>query len=1232
MNKKLLLILPVIIILCSFASAAIIDNQNAYFRFDTNTSDQVSGTASTPSGTSNTTGIIGSAQQYGGSDDNIDLNLKTIAANDFTVNLWLYPTDATTDKYFLNQYLGSDAGRVTAYIESDGSKSFRFSIGTAKVISSDGSVALNAWQMVTVTRSGSNLSIHVNKDFDGSISNSQAIYQGADTILGTLSVLDNDFLGKIDEYATWDRALSQAEIDFLYNSGAPNSEQQYSYESIPVIEVNDSVESTAVVKQTGSITLLGPTPVTITSSSFNITGATTDLYGAYSINVNPSASNELTCRIYIDGNIEATKVRSNVAGEIGNMFIMTSLFNLSVGNHTQELECARSTGPGQITISESVGVGHFMRDEFGREIVHNETIINNTVTSGSSFTQIGAFNITVGNISAEGDKYNSIVIESALEFINNDASPELLSAYMSLNESFNCSTYLRDVGAGNTGSVSMDCILENVTTNQTYEVKIFGNGTNAEYVGTVIGKSFYLSDEEILGGTGTIVGLGFNGSTNVRLFNGTGGNVNHDLANAFNKISYSIITNADTEVTFFFKLINSETFISKNFTRDFENNTVGVLIGQDSFISVPKDNYSIELWANCGGANCTIVGGSSLGYITDVTTTLLNQFNITAWNAWNDTQIMVFNATDGATFSTTNGIIEYFTNEDDESINISSIDYLNQTFIDHNTSQNLNVSLFQSNTYIHTKQKFSNVTINNARLVAEGNTIDTTNGTLYLTPNIGPLNYTINSSSYFDLSDTITITESVNVTVNLWNSQTRINIINASDSIAIPEFNITLTYGSVTETYVTINGTAYFNLTQNLTYNITADAAGFYSNSFTITPNTATYQENFELIKIGNLEIRVFDSADAEPITQLVNFTLTSPTTQTDFNFTGGNFTATGLVEGTQYSLVFNTEDYSEASFLITYSENLAKDIFNVFMSKNAVDITFTVLETSGDIIQSANVQVSGFVNGTLEVVAEKVTDGVGQVRFNLMPDEPYFFVFSKDDYITNNVNIVTFNTEYSITMQRVNVVDFDGPASNVLFNYEPKAETLYVDPDPLGNLTLFNWTIVPQENATIEEFGIELYFNGSLVVSNSLNTPTGGNIFLSWRLRPYINESIEIKYYFIKENFTRYELVIPYNVRSINDISEIEGSWLELRAWAQENLSERDKIVTWVIFVMFMGVLIYLFSNQNANITFFGSLVTGSIAVYILGFGAITAMIFYCLLLTMFIVYFADQKKKGLL
>ena len=147
------------------------------------------------------TGIIAGDAVFNGSNS---LSFSGSSTNIGTYNLWI---NAPADGYALagsggNEWFGIQNGQLQ----------LGWSSGN---ISSSAYPPANEWSMITLTLDGITVSIYYNGNLVGSASNSSTIN------FNTLGCFAGNifYTGQIDEVGIWTRALSQADLTYLYNNG-----------------------------------------------------------------------------------------------------------------------------------------------------------------------------------------------------------------------------------------------------------------------------------------------------------------------------------------------------------------------------------------------------------------------------------------------------------------------------------------------------------------------------------------------------------------------------------------------------------------------------------------------------------------------------------------------------------------------------------------------------------------------------------------------------------------------------------------------------------------------------------------------------------------------------------------------------------------------------------------------------------------------------------------------------
>jgi len=311
-------------------------------------------------------------------------------------------------------------------------------------------------------------------------------------------------------------------------------------------------------------------------------------------------------------------------------------------------------------------------------------------------------------------------------------------------------------------------------------------------------------------------------------------------------------------------------------TRDFESGIIGVLIGHDIFENVPQDDYNLTVYANTGSptATCQIMGGAGIGYVTDPIPTHEDGLYINAYDNYLDEAILEFTAINGITVSTTTGQIFLPTSESLLNFTVTSDNYYNQSFVNWNTSNVLNINL--------TPYPYINLTLNDLINGGEindfsislptGEEYSTTTGYLLFRLFNGTYNITIDSER-FALTNAIIVANSTYtdyvVDVYLTNS---INISlydQINGSLITSEVTITFQGDSYQESNTTTTGYFYKSNLTSGTYNLLFTADGYTNANYPITVTNRSFQSlnAYLLITTGSTEVfTIKDSSTSEVV------------------------------------------------------------------------------------------------------------------------------------------------------------------------------------------------------------------------------------------------------------------------------------------------------------------------------------------------------------------------------
>lgn len=225
------------------------DGLVGYWGFDGNTND-ASGNANhgIPSNVSLTTDRFSngsSAYQFNGSNSRIDVNntIFNVGWNAFTISCWTYSTSfLNSNNYNDSQVVFNTSPHngiaITMYgannpFKNNWDNKYVFLAGAVPsqrswdVVFSDGNSTstrtINTWNHLVLVKNGNNYQFYINGVLDKSIvGNMIANSYSCKVVMGGLSadIPAEVFLGKLDDYGIWNRALSQTEITNLYNSSS----------------------------------------------------------------------------------------------------------------------------------------------------------------------------------------------------------------------------------------------------------------------------------------------------------------------------------------------------------------------------------------------------------------------------------------------------------------------------------------------------------------------------------------------------------------------------------------------------------------------------------------------------------------------------------------------------------------------------------------------------------------------------------------------------------------------------------------------------------------------------------------------------------------------------------------------------------------------------------------------------------------------------------------------------
>ncbi len=311
--KKIFLFLLLGIFLINFGNAGLVDDIVSYYKLDdnlatTNVIDSLDLNNGTLGGGDNTedistTGIINLSLDLDGTNDYINANQNinangvafTFAAwvnlDDFGSNTAIFSTDISNVVPRGFQLLISPTGQLSIF---DGTTSF---------FSSAGLFTSGSFHFVVYIVNESNSKVYLDGD---SVLNASANFGNTNKALvigqRSVSAPANFLNGKIDEVGIWNRTLSQAEVQQLYNNG-----DGLTYPFIQDIQITlDSPVDNAIVSSNVTFT-----STIVPLSGFNLTNATLFVWDSNG-NIFTSETNNITGNVSNTTNFIVTNLTSDI--------------------------------------------------------------------------------------------------------------------------------------------------------------------------------------------------------------------------------------------------------------------------------------------------------------------------------------------------------------------------------------------------------------------------------------------------------------------------------------------------------------------------------------------------------------------------------------------------------------------------------------------------------------------------------------------------------------------------------------------------------------------------------------------------------------------------------------------------------------------------------------------------------------------------------------------------------
>jgi len=396
-------------------------------------------------------------------------------------------------------------------------------------------------------------------------------------------------------------------------------------------------------------------------------------------------------------------------------------------------------------------------------------------------------------------------------------------------------------------------------------------------------------------------------------------------------------------------------------------------------------------------------------------------FNITVSNYFNGTPITSFyanisNSTGSRNITTTNGTINWH-KEDIVNITVSVNDYFNRTYLNWNTSVQLDSEHWQSILNIEAFDitfsisiANSNGTVNRSG-VAQFNTSSDNITTFFI--NADTYNYTIQAEGFTDNEtgfETLTALQNKTIQVNFSRDvQNRLWFFDIVTSNPIENGSVIVTYpgGGFVETLTTnSSGAINFSYVKNFipiygSYMVSFAEQGFIPSIFneTINSSLVPLNESYNVTR-ANLIVNILDRETGLAITNLVNVillnvlnqsTTTGTTTIYNLSIVGGDYNIMAMSDGyltEQRTVSFTNQENVSLTFQLLNATGTSTE----FLYVNCIDEFYTILEDATVSLYEYDIATFSFVK-----ISEEQSNVNGEVVFGVeLNSKSYYLTASK--------------------------------------------------------------------------------------------------------------------------------------------------------------------------------------------------------------------------------------------
>lgn len=355
--------------------------------------------------------------------------------------------------------------------------------------------------------------------------------------------------------------------------------------------------------------------------------------------------------------------------------------------------------------------------------------------------------------------------------------------------------------------------------------------------------------------------------------------------------------------------------------------------------------------------------------------------------------------------------------------------YFNVSYSDYDVSDDLAAKLYQSILYLNASEIISGIKISSftAATTTKVNHSNSSGlATLYI--KAGTYAITGNNTNYHNTSKSVTIAalEEKTETLEFYTSLLSVNATVLTNGSKINDFTIYLTGINITYSAenTTTTGLSQFKLITGK-YEINFSGIGYQkaNQSITILSTDKNPNATFNLYTYNSINISIYDEIFGRTsffINRPVYLEFSSDIDSYNYS-TNTSQLYIDLLSPVEYRIHYYSNDYTPRDYYFTVNNNTHNTLELYLLSTgNSTDVTFTILDESGNELESALVYLMRYyiTTNTYRTVAIGKTNIEGETIINVDYNDAYYQILATyGDYQTQTVGAKIFTTTPSITI-----------------------------------------------------------------------------------------------------------------------------------------------------------------------------------------------------------------------